>query len=40
VPLPVKAMSPKWTCVGIGLVISFAVGAFERVRAWFALLGL
>ena len=40
VPLPVESMSPKWTCVGIGLVVSFTVGTFEGMGAWFALLGL
>jgi len=39
VPFPIEAVSPKWTNVGVGLVIPFAVGAFERVRAVFALLG-
>jgi len=39
VPFPVEAMPPKWTVIGVGLVISFAVGALEGVRAWFALLG-
>jgi len=39
VPFPVEAMPPKWTVVGVGLVISFAVGALEGVRAWFALFG-
>ena len=40
VPLPVESMSPKWTCVGIGLVVPFTVGTFEGMGAWFALLGL
>jgi len=30
---------PEWTSVGVGLVISFAVGALECMWAWFALLG-
>jgi len=38
-PLSIEAMSPKWTVVGVSLVISFAVGTLERMRAWFALLG-
>jgi len=33
VPFPVEVMPPKWTVVGIGLVVSFAVGALEGVRA-------
>jgi len=40
VPLHVESMSPKWTCVGIGLVVLFTVGTFEGMRVWFALLGL
>ena len=40
VPLSVESMSPKWTYVGIGLVIPFAVRTFEGMVAWFALLGL
>ena len=40
VPLPVESMSPKWTCVGIGLVVPLTVGTFEGMGAWFALLGL
>jgi len=39
VPFPIEVVSPKWTNVGVGLVIPFAVRAFERVRARFALLG-
>jgi len=38
-PFPIEAVSPKWTNVGVGLVIPFAVGAFEQVRARFTLLG-
>jgi len=38
-PLSIEAMSPKWAAVGVSLVISFAVGTLERMRAWFALLG-
>ena len=33
--LMVEAMSPKWTLNGVGLMISFTVGALERVRAMF-----
>jgi len=38
-PFPIEAMSPKWTCVRVSLMISFAVRTFERIRTWFALLG-
>ena len=34
-PLMVEAMSPKWTLNGVGLMISFTVGALEHVRARF-----
>ena len=34
--LMVEAISPKWTLNRVGLMISFTVGAFERVRARFA----
>jgi len=37
--LSIEAMSPKWAAVGVSLVISFAVGTLECMRAWFALLG-
>ena len=39
VPLSVESMSPERTSVGIGLVIPFAVRAFEDVGAWLAFLG-
>jgi len=29
VPFPIEVVSPKWTSVGVSLVILFAVGAFE-----------
>ena len=38
-PLTVEVMSPKWALNGVGLVISFTVGALECVRARFASLG-
>jgi len=38
-PLMIELMSPKWTMNGVSLVISFTIGAFERMRARFALLG-
>ena len=39
VPFTVEAMPPKWAVIGVGLVISFTVGALEGVRARFALFG-
>jgi len=36
---PIEAMSPKWTQIGIGLVVPSAIGTLERVRAGLALLG-
>ena len=38
-PLTIEMVSPKWTLDGISLIVSFAIGALERVRAGFALLG-
>ena len=38
VPLTIKSVSPKWTLDRISLMVSFAIGALERVRAGFALL--
>jgi len=38
-PLTIESVSPKWTMDGVSLVISFAIGALERMRARFALLG-
>ena len=38
-PLTIETMSPKWTMDGICLVVSFTIGAFERMRARFALFG-
>ena len=38
-PLTIESMSPKWTMNGVSLVISFTIGALERMRARFALLG-
>jgi len=40
VPFSVESMPPEWTLVGVGLVITSAIRAFERVRAWIALLSL
>ena len=39
VPLPIESMSPKWTCIRIGLVIFFAVGTLKGVGARIALFG-
>jgi len=39
VPLTIELVSPKWTLDGISLMVSFAVGALECVRAGFAFLG-
>ena len=34
-----ETMSPEWTCVRVGLVVSFAVWTFEGVGAWIAFFG-
>ena len=39
VPLTIELVSPKWTLGGISCMVSFAIGALERMRARFALLG-
>jgi len=39
VPFSVESVPPKQTLIGISLMVALAVRAFERVRAWFALLG-
>ena len=39
VPLTIELVSPKGTLDGVSLMISFAIGALEHVRAVFALLG-
>ena len=38
VPFPIELMSPKWTLIGVSLVIPVTVQALECVRAWFAFL--
>jgi len=38
-PLTIEPMSPKWTLNKVSLMISFTIGALERMRARFALLG-
>ena len=39
VPFSMETMSPEWTCVRVGLVVSFAVWTFEGVGAWIAFFG-
>ena len=39
VPFPVKAKSLEGADVRVGLMVLFAIGVLESVRAWFALLG-
>ena len=39
VPLTIESVSPKGTLDGISLMISSAIGALERMRAGFTLLG-
>jgi len=39
-PIVVELVSPEGTSGQVGLMITSTVGAFERVRTWFALLGL
>ena len=39
VPLTIESVSPKWTLDGIGLMVSFAIGAFECMGAGFVPLG-
>ena len=38
-PLPVKSVPPERTQVGVSLMITTAIRAFERMRAQFAFLG-
>jgi len=38
-PLMIEPMSPEWTLNRVSLMISFTIGALERMRARFALLG-
>ena len=38
-PLMIETMSPKWAMDGICLVVSFTIGAFERMRVRFPLFG-
>jgi len=38
-PLIVETVSPKWTLNGVGLMVSFTIGALECMRARFASLG-
>jgi len=39
VPLTIESVSPKWTLDGVDLMVSFAIGALERMGAGFAPLG-
>ena len=38
-PLTIESVFPKWTLDGVGLMVSFAIGALERMGAGFAPLG-
>ena len=40
VPFSVELMPPEWALVGVGLVITPTIRAFEWVRAWFTFLCL
>jgi len=40
VPLPVESIFPEWALVGVSLVITPAIRAFECMRAWVAFLSL
>ena len=37
-PLSIEPISPEWTQVGVGLVITSAVWTFKSVRAWLSFL--
>jgi len=39
VPFSVELVPPKQTLIGIGLMVTLAVRAFERMGAWFTFLG-
>jgi len=39
VPFSIEMLPPKGTLIRIGLMVSLAVGTFERMRAWFTFLG-
>jgi len=38
-PFPIKPVSPERTLVGVCLMISSAIRAFEQVRTWFPFFG-
>ena len=38
-PLTIESVFPKWTLDGVGLMVSFAIGALEHMGAGFAPLG-
>jgi len=40
VPFTIESMPPEWALVGVSLVITPTIRAFEQVRAWIALLSL
>jgi len=40
VPLSIELMPPEWALAGVSLVITPAIRAFKRVRAWITLLSL
>jgi len=35
-PFSIELMPPEWAMVGVGFVVSLAIGALEFVRTWFA----
>jgi len=37
-PFSIESMPPERAMVGVGLVVSLAIGALEFVRTWFAFL--
>jgi len=39
VSFSIELVPPKWTLIGIGLMVALTVRAFEQMRAWFAFLG-
>jgi len=40
VPFSVESMPPEWALVGVGLVITPTIRAFEQMGAWFIFLCL
>ena len=37
-PLSIEAVPPEETLIGVSLMVSLTIGAFEGIRAWLALL--